>query len=58
MGTAADELVTERLRRRSPRLAELTPVLMYIQLALFGLHGEAVAALEAGSPRPTRRAPD
>jgi AcrR family transcriptional regulator len=39
-------LVTGRLRRSQPRLHELLPVLMYLQLSLFGMHDEAVAALE------------
>lgn len=39
-------LVTGRLRRSAPRLRELLPVLMYLQLSLFGMHDEAVAALE------------
>jgi AcrR family transcriptional regulator len=39
-------LVTSRLRRSAPRLRELLPVLMYLQLSLFGMHDEAVAALE------------
>jgi AcrR family transcriptional regulator len=39
-------LVTGRLRSVSPRLRELLPVLMYLQLSVFGMHDEAVAALE------------
>ena len=38
-------LVTSRLRRSVPRMRELLPVLMYLQLSLFGMHDEAVAAL-------------
>ena len=53
----ANELVTTRLHRSAPRLAELLPVLMYIQLSLFGMQGAAVAALEEPPPRP-RRASD
>ena len=52
----SNELVTERLRRRTPRLRELLPVLMYMQLSLFGMPDEAVAAL--GTRPPQRRAAD
>ena len=52
----SNELVTRRLGRRSPRLRELLPVLMYMQLALFGMADDAVAAL--GERPPRRRGPD
>lgn len=51
-----NELVTQRLRRRTPRLHELLPLLMYMQLSLFGMPDDAVAALETRPPR-RRRAP-
>jgi len=54
----SNELVTRRLQRAEPRLRELLPVLMYMQLALFGMPDEAIAALETRPPRRPRRAAD
>ena len=53
----SNELVIQRLQRRAPRLHELLPMLMYMQLSLFGMPDEAAAALET-RPRRRGRNPD
>ena len=52
---AGNQLVTDELLRPDPHVRQLLPLLMYLQLSLFGMHSEGLSVLQGRPRRPAMR---